>query len=590
MPCRFFNKEAAKLPQIKGNGDVLLIRSIRVKDLFGQMIGISNHATSWVIIPKEFLQEDRPHSGLKVVLSKSSAAEFPSRAELEYAKNIWIHEDQTSWSRQAAPTILQTGSVISDPNAQPSTKPRKLTLVKDLDVPSSTNWVFVDLLGEVRRMYSTSDRVELFISDYTSHEGLYQYEPGCADDETTGDQYGYITKDKKSPWPGPWDQHTISVTLWDAHFTFAVQKVRPGKFVALRNVQITMDKSGRLLEGKCRGDKRFPDKINVAVLRAADAEGDQALTELLQRKRKYEEMAKRRNWNFIRDPGTIKKQPDNKAGEEQTEKTSKKGKRDRKKKRGNAQQTHNLTTMQSNGSERVSSGSKLNENVACEKHDEANVMPITEILDPAILQRKTSAGNTFQLPFQNAKYKVEIRCMDFFPPNLEDFSVPCRQSQYDALDEAEDDGDTPIPSDSDSLSRSDKEGEDVQWKWRFLLQVQDKKHLPNKTKNHESMELLVADEDGDFLLDMDACDLRREPKQLANLREKLFMLWGDLEEQKKDATTTEHGEAQLVKASGRPFQCYIKEYGVRVPHSEGQDGTSERWQRTFRLWGATIKR
>ena len=68
------------------------------------------------------------------------------------------------------------------------------------------------------------------------------------------------------------------------------------------------------------------------------------------------------------------------------------------------------------------------------------------------------------------------------------------------------------------------------------------------------------------------------------------MLWGDLEEQKKDATTTEHGEAQLVKASGRPFQCYIKEYGVRVPHSEGQDGTSERWQRTFRLWGATIKR
>ena len=83
--------------------------------------------------------------------------------------------------------------------------------------------------------------------------------------------------------------------------------------------------------------------------------------------------------------------------------------------------------------------------------------------------------------------------MDFFPPNLEDFSVPCRQSQYDALDEAEDDGDTPIPSDSDSLSRSDKEGEDVQWKWRFLLQVQDKKHLPNKTKNHESMELLVAD-------------------------------------------------------------------------------------------------
>ena len=92
---------------------------------------------------------------------------------------------------------------------------------------------------------------------------------------------------------------------------------------------------------------------------------------------------------------------------------------------------------------------------------------------------------------------------------------------------------------------------------------------------------------------------------MAELREKLFLLWGDLEERKlqeregKVADKAMGGgsvkgngthksvspnEDELPKPAGRPFQCCIKEYGVRV---NGEDGRMA-WERRFRMFGTTI--
>ena len=590
MPCRFFHLDSTKLPRIQANGDVFLIRNVKVMQMGRMLTAISNRGTSWIVIPQEYLNQDRPHSGPKMVFLKSSPHENPSQAELEYAKRIWQNEDHGTWSRKAAPTSLQTGSAPSYNLAQPASKPKeKYSLVKDLDIPSHEQMIFVDLLGEVRRMYTTPDRVDLFISDYTPHESLYHYEPGCDDDIATGDQYGYI-QSKKTPWPGPWGQQTMSVALWDAHFTFAKQNVRPGTFVLLSNVHITMDKNDKTLEGKCRGDRRFPDKVNVAVFRAADANGNPPLVDLLKRKRKYEELAERRSLNFIRDPLHMKKKPEKSVGREKSEKTSKEMKKSRKRKFKGLEETDNLTIQQMGGKGEKPLNSRLNENIRCDTHEEVAVTPISNILDPVILGRKTAAGSAFELPFQNASYKVQIRIVDFFPPKLEDFCVPYSESQYDAVDEGEDDNDSHFQSgSSDSASTPDSD-EEVQWKWRFMLLVQDKEKNPNTGRDHQRhMDLLVADEDGDYLLNQDPCDLRTNPKELQKLRETLFKLWGDLEEQKEDANSSEAENGKQVKASGRPFQCYVKEYGVRVSQREDEDDTYKGWQRMFRLWGTTVK-
>ncbi len=68
-----------------------------------------------------------------------------------------------------------------------------------------------------------------------------------------------------------------------------------------------------------------------------------------------------------------------------------------------------------------------------------------------------------------------------------------------------------------------------------------------------------------------ARSLRKDPQALARLREKLFVLWGDLEELKASGSND--------MPSNTAFECCIKEYGVKV---------DEEYIRVHRLFGTTI--
>lgn len=114
--------------------------------------------------------------------------------------------------------------------------------------------------------------------------------------------------------------------------------------------------------------------------------------------------------------------------------------------------------------------------------------------------------------------------------------------------------------------------------------------------------------------------LKKNPSAQETLREKLFLLWGDLEERKtaqlQAKTTTNHnrhyqpinGDTTGPDASkedapkSKPFQCCLQEYGVRArkAKSGGEDeeeGRAEReregerrtvWERRWRMLGTTI--
>jgi hypothetical protein len=301
---------------------------------------------------------------------------------------------------------------------------------------------------------------------------------------------------------------------------------------------------------------------------------------LLVRKRDYEATAKAENVPFLRNAQDSKKRQIEKAEELDEAPRAKKARTRNRKKKEKRMQTGAVQPGEPAGANEDKAVVRSNVNIRCNRI-EVPCTAVVDILDPDILDRKTPLGNPFRLPFQNCKYKTSVRVVDFFPDNIADFAAPRRDSDYTCLsDHEEDDEDSDI-----DLTQGQRE--DVRWEWCFYLLVEDAQPQSSYTGRPRQMELLVADTDGEFLLKMDACNLRDKEnvQQLATLKEKLFHLWGDLQERKEECSTV---EALSVKPNARPFECLIKEYGVRSQTSDGRPKDALTYDRRFRLFGTTI--
>jgi protection-of-telomeres protein 1 len=329
------------------------------------------------------------------------------------------------------------------------------------------------------------------------------------------------------------------------------------------------------MEGKLRGDRNDLNRVGVKICRARDAEGNVRMKDLLGRKREYEMKAKREHKQFIRDASMMpKKRLASELEQHELGPSKKKSKRDGKKeKKEEAKVAAEVNTVALNEGKKFES----NAHVRCRKED-VPLKSIDEILDPEILRRKTPSGNDFYLPFQNCCYHSKVRVVGFLPNNIANFACPYRASDYDILSDHEESEGSDIDMD---------ESGDVEWEWRFYLVVEDATSPATIDQPKMQMRLLVAEKDGDYLLNMEASDLRKDPRKLAQVREKLFVLWGDLQEQKErngnsDANTN-------VKPSAKPFECLIKEYGIPATDEHGHVNGQLEFDRMFRLWGATVK-
>ncbi|KAK5049129.1 hypothetical protein LTR84_005552 [Exophiala bonariae] len=580
MEFRYFRGSKEQLPRIENQGDVVILRQIKTASFNGSC-GLSNRATEWSVLPFSVMQgslDNIKSAALHSFQGRASSQKFlPTIAELQYAKYISEQEDPNRWPAVVNTANLPTSSLQhADDQSRPRKK--KFTEIQAIEKPINGPPVYVELLGEVRKIFSSDLRTELSITDYTSNSLLYDYQYG--DDETgrDGDQFNYI-KDESKTWPGPWGTRTIVVTLWDAHHQFAISNVTLGSFVYLRNVKIKLDKSGLKVEGVCNGD-RF-GKVHVELRKPREATGDDPLLSLLRRKREYETKATAENIHFVRDAQNKKRKADTEKQHQQEEETKSKKQKARERRKKNRRSKTEIETAGiplTLNQERPQH--TVNSSIRCLNHD-VPCTTIADILDPTSLQRKTPKGNSFSVPFQNCKYKSKVRVIDYFPDNVEDFAVPQRDSEYDVLS---DHGSGP-ESDVD-LSQGIAEG--VKWVWRFFLLIEDANPQTSNGNVCAQMQLLVADADGEFLLNQEAFDMRDEKNgvELARTKEKLFHLWGDLQEWKEEH---EASEALDRTPQARPFECMIKEYGALVPSylrtSRGQDGE---YERSFRMFGVTI--
>ncbi len=594
MEFSFFNKDRGKLPLVKDQGDVVVLRNVKTVKHHGLLKAWSNSASTWVVLPYSELANIETVEDLRAKARwqkesqigdkeypKGAKAALPNPAELKYAKWIGEREESSQWPAVRPRTQADIAStIISNGGIPPSVKEKFRTLQK-LEVPAGKKHIFADILGEVRRTYCNDFLTELYVTDYTTNDKLYDYKVAELQGGRTGDEFGYI-KEGPSTWPGPWGQRTMTICCRDGQCHLANTKVKLGDFVLLRNICVGMDKNGWKLEGNCRDDPKYPEKELIEVV----TKGDDRRKEVVRRKHAYEEKMKADGIRFYQDPN----QPPKKRQREETtedkadEPKSKKSKARNRKNKKAQKEAEEQTKQAAAASAKQEQALAANPSIRIHNYEGLLLKSIIDILDPDILSRTTAKGNKFQLPFQNCTYKSKVRVVDFFPDNIADFAAPRRISQYDELSENESSDDE---SDID-LTQEGGSNAEVIWEWRFFLLVEDARPQPGSHDRPRQMELLVADRDGDGLFNMEACNLRDRKNEnvLAQLKEKLFHVWGDLQEQKEEIKNT--GQALTLKASTRPFECLIKEYGVPVRNPKERSSDVVLYDRLFRLFGTAI--
>jgi protection of telomeres protein 1 len=111
----------------------------------------------------------------------------------------------------------------------------------------------------------------------------------------------------------------------------------------------------------------------------------------------------------------------------------------------------------------------------------------------------TQSPEQGKLPFVNFKCRSQIRIIDFYPSDLQDFAHSVHDRDYN-------DGSSSSSSDeSENVSMDEDKGHKGRWEWAFYLWVEDAKKLSG-VKDPPRLPLLVAGEDAECLLKMDATE------------------------------------------------------------------------------------
>ncbi|KAL7273367.1 hypothetical protein RUND412_003787 [Rhizina undulata] len=649
------------LPDIKANGDVILIRNLNITNFGGQQVGISHITTTWIV-------SNTSSQPSHATISTFPPTLQPPQFELDYIRYLsswWTNLDQAAGSHGIVTASYKPAEAALN-------RKRKFSLIEDMKIDC-----FYDIIGYVVKTFPGNGHFSLYIADYTSNTMLHCYEWGMREGQSgvgrEDDDYDYTGRDRGgggSTWGGPFGQYTLQVTLWDAHATAAENSIHEGMFISLKNVRAKLSKNGKL-EGVLHGDRKFPQRVDFEIIRNLE---DPRLKSIIQRQQeytrrfkseraKYEKEAKdklakktkREKEGIENQRATCEKEMEDELAEERIEsqrstyekemedelaeervesqrstyekemedelaekkqwekeiiesqrttyekemKDKLAKKKEREKERIESQRsTHEKEIEDELAEERIEIHRSIyetemeDERVENKKREKERIQ--LEQAGPArdvVCTRAASEpinliGDIVHIadsdkPFSDKRYHIYCRIIDYIPRNLEYFSKL---------------------RDEDLLENDNAHGEWV-WRFAFLLQSQDDVVL----------RVIVKGEDADYFLKINAADLRKTHKTLVSLRERLRLLWGNLEEQtqqklarligqknsgkrtrynhsdgnhpkqlRSEVEYDEMGKRAQFPPSGRLFRASVMEYGVRSSDGKG-------WQRMFKLFGTTIR-
>ena len=621
VSVRFFKEDRNDLPPIGRCGDVVLMRAVKAVSYHGQPVLISHWHTRTVIFPfakipdpsyaiafqgshrieclgapydKESvtLQEQAYVMELTQALS-SLINNLPAANPVDAGTQNLPHRSVALTLRPPPVTPQKRSNGQPEPNSFPPHKKAKVSTFgpKFRLVSQLEHFVFSDVCVEVVKKYSTPfGKYELYVTDYTKNEALFYYEPPNEDlqdrgVDRDGDVYGYCGPPKRA-WPGPFGYLVLKVNVTEPHASFIDRQVSEGEVVLLQNLKMKMQPDGTKLEGDMWPDNRikvsrFP-RLQYATL--------PEIHELLQRKDKYW-AAMRPAKSGAHPAGPNRKQQD--GGGSKPLPPRKKNPKE-KKQAGKASVLPAPPDNPAADPAKSLANAILNPHVRC-SHEEVNPWPLKRILDPENKHHNntTPAGHAYTIPFCNAKFRALVRVVDFSPARLADFAQP----------PPDDDGSASDSSTSSAAAAVDRWGRPAtpRWRWSFSLLLEDA-HAPRSSLRARPARLWVHlhHTAAQYLLGNDVPDptgdLGAEPRLLAQLREKLCILWGNLEEVKTASeqgrmdvdTGAGAGEAgeDLEGVSNLAFECCLHEYGVPLaPYSTGDVLA---FSKEFAFWGVTI--
>ena len=666
VKIRFFRPMEAELPKIERNGDVIILERVKITSWSGMTVGISSFSTNWTILPAVNIPEKASSGQLNLRCLREKGSSAPTQEQMRYAVELCNSRDRVNGEALFPPPIGSrsvSSSQTSAPNSTAATTSSKLgrrnkfALIKDVQIDT-----FYDLVGQVVKIYPSNGVVELYLTDYTSNNLLYNHEWGRDDPdaEAHGSDSLHRSASSSRQWPGPHGKMTLTVSLFPPHSYFAQSNVEENQFLSLRNTRIKWSKDGKL-EGSLHTDRINSDRVDITILKDYS---DDRVKEVLRRKLEYTKKFHKQKDAFLEvaqgqkrkqnEPPKLSKTQQRKRRKQQREEEARRkrnelGSSDDEKDKDDPDPYHvHVTPASRSRADKearltpstspppalpTTKPSNLNKNIRTSKPN-IPPRPLSSILSLSTHALTTPQGTPYTLPFQNINSRAVVRVVDFYPPDISDFAVrKKKKSEFDVLSDcsnissSSDDDRSDLPPDTDDDvehgSQNQQEDEDGEkgnsnWQWRFALILEDASSTSPSPQN-ERLTAFLSDTDAVFLLKLDACNLRRKPQALAALREKLFLMWGDLEERRQ----SEKQDGERVagkKATSMPFECCIREYGVRsrkarkerdrVSEDDGASelqeqrrsdgGESERnrgggegeenwgWERRFAMFGTTI--
>lgn len=571
MLTRHFFKNNCRFPAIAEAGDVVILMNMKTLNPKGNWLSRSSLDTRWTVIDSQSLMESTSPNFADVRLREpnqpltpreDNRGSRPSDKEFRYAKALLQQRDPTTLRGPPKTTSLDRGATSKlNGSTYAAVKSTKFRLIKDLVPPSGDLKTFVDIVGELQNIYLTGRPMELKVSDYTENSLLHDY--------------GGVTSNtfRTKHWTYPTGRMTMQINLWDGMAEYvdglaSKGQIQQGMYVRLQNVHIRMDKMGGKLEGHLRGGASHGTAITF--IKSDESHKDPAFIDLRKRIRAYKLAQKE-------DLMAVKRAADESEGELVEQPPIKKSKSAKRREKLRREEKAAKAHAEEQAKEQAHVRPMSNSNVRCEAIN-VSLTNVASIVDTEQLVQKTEAGNSYRLPFQNCKYKSRVQVVDFFPDKLEDFAIPKKHNiDTNSLDSDED-----IASQK-SYGSNDSESEGQHWEWYFFLMVQDPDVAKLGTQSSESMLLQVAGANAEYLLNMEACDLRSDKVALHKLKEKLFVLWGDLEEKKTEHNMSgEELQKEGIAISSTAFECMIEEFGVPAL-TEDDTEMQDQWERMFAL-------
>ncbi|KAK3994679.1 hypothetical protein QBC44DRAFT_321766 [Cladorrhinum sp. PSN332] len=524
----------------------------------------------------------------------------------------------------------------------------KFSLLKDVQEGS-----FHDIIVRVVRepYYDHDGKATLYVSDYTENTHFHlQTWQGLI--ESGGDPWGYTSPDvatSKKEWQGPDGKRSMQITIYPPHASVLLEdEVTVGKWLHLRNVQVKYGRDGNNLEGFLREDQKYPTKINASVFDLESITRDNVDPRLKTAYQRFKASGKekkdhKRSIAEAKVAGDSLKRKASEAALNDKEAPALNAKARRKQQRAANEKNKDLGPQQleqqqqenqpvvakdkqkvqrSQNVNRVSNldfDSDLNGQITCESPSE-QCTTIKSMLEPAYFDKDIDGQKVaLPLPFVNRKYQSRVRVVNFWPDSLQDFAVSRKKDQLQDIISSDAESSSPesgLSVEDGTMDDGDNEESTHSasrvWEWRFALELEDVPPPRTASTSPQSrVWVIVNNAAGQCLTDLDATDLRKRPRVLAKLREKLAVLWGNLEDvnaepeilqRDKSAAKPNKGRGLLVpkptltssgaemegnagaakELDNKPFMCCIQQYGSKDPQTK-------QWVRTFGMFGVRIK-